>query len=429
MVPVLAKTFGAILYQEQAIQVIAAMTGCTEAEADKVRKSLAKHARMNTMEEVRAGFVRRSLAFHPDFDERRANLLFDMLEGWSGYGFTEGHAASFGLTAYRTAFLSVHYAAEFYSGLLNHQPMGFYTANTLAAEARRRGVQVHPVDINRSEDRSYAEETDAIRLGLRLVSGLREEDIESILAARQERPFVSLLDFCWRITLHRDRLENLILCGAFDSLHTNRRGLMWALDDTLALACSYRAAAVEGAQSALNLGSVAYAATPMSEVEDFSPWDAFLWTWRLTGVCAECHVFAYLRDQLRRHGIMTAYDAQRQKPGTRVTVAGLNIRPHRPPTKSGKPVLFTTVEDETGLLQTVSVEEAIDTCTPVFLLSPAVVVEGTIERRGTGASLKVATARPLRMQDFVSESGLTLPIAPPPVRTYTGTRLREPVGA
>ena len=110
-----------------------------------------------------------------------------MLEGWSGYGFTEGHAAAFGLTAYRTAYLSVHHAAEYFAGFMNHQPLGFYSSNTLAAEARRRGVGILPVDINISRDKCCAEreEGTAIRLGMRVVSGLREEDIAAILGARE----------------------------------------------------------------------------------------------------------------------------------------------------------------------------------------------------------------------------------------------------
>lgn len=428
LIPALKKTYGAIVFQEQAILVIAAMTGCDEAEADRIRKSLTRHARKGTMDQLRAEFVQRAMTRHPDLDEQRAHLLFDMLEGWSGYGFTEGHAASFALTAYRTSYLVQHHPAAYLAGMMSHQPMGFYSSNTLAAEARRRGVTVLPVDINASEDACSTPEPETIRLGLRLVTGLREEDVLTIVQGRSKRPYASLLDFCARVSMHRDRIENLILAGAFDSLHEHRRGLIWRLEETQALAATYREAAAGGseAKERLAFGSAAEMETPVAwDLDDLTPWDKFLWTWRVTGVCAGAHVFSWLREGLERRRILTTYDARRMRHGAEVTVAGLNVRPHRPPTKSGQPVLFTTVEDEFGLLQAICVGEAIDTCTPTFLTSAAVVVRGTIERKGTGVILRIRKARPLRLQDFVQPAdGCGLAAAPPPARTYPGTVLR-----
>ena len=537
----LNKTYGCIVFQEQVNDVVAIMTGCSDAEADRFRKSITQHTKMGTMQKLREEFVRRSCAHRRDFDEERANRLFDQIQGWAGYGFTEGHAASFALLGYRSAYMSVHHPAELFAGLMNHQPMGFFNSNTLAGEARRRGVPVLPVDINASGDKCVAEAEEdildfrisnfegwssrkaaaemrllldrtsqppqlspsslescdasdhvtaegfgapllsdyksaiskppyfhtAIRLGLRLVADLSEEDIAAIEAAREERPFESLLDFCIRVPLHRNKVENLILCGAFDSLHEHRRGLIWRLDETLGVANSYRGSSDQSSvisdqsevgsrqpvdyrgrechyspltthhsqsdsqlstlnsQPYLHLGSARGLATPINwDIEDFSPWDKFLWTWRITGVCAECHVFAYLREELKRNGIMTAYEAMLQKHGKRVKVAGLNIRPHRPHTVSGNPVLFSIVEDETEMLQVSVLGDAIWETTTVFLTSPAVLVEGTIERRGKGSSLMLEKAQPLRMQDFARQ-GPTLIASPPATRTYTGTKTRS----
>ncbi|MCC6728431.1 MAG: DNA polymerase III subunit alpha [Chthonomonadales bacterium] len=408
LVPVLAKTYGCIVFQEQVNDVVAAMTGCSDADADRFRKSLTRHGKMGTMDRVREEFVRKSRARHSDMDPEAVHRLFDQIEGWGGYGFTEGHAASFALTGYKTAYLSVHHPAEHFAGMMNHQPMGFFSNNTLAAEARRRGVRIQPVDINRSEDKCFAEEPDAIRLGLRLVAEMREEDILAIVEARRQEPFVSLLDFCARVPMHRDRLENLILCGAFDDLHDHRRGLLWALDETLALAASYRTGMAEGdGEPALALGSPRFMQTPIArDLDDFGPWENYLWSWRITGVCAGSHVFAYLRDTLACWNIQTAYEANRQRHGTRVTVAGLNIRPHRPPTRSGEPVIFTLIEDETEMLQATCAGAAIETCTPVFLTAPAVVVRGVIARRGSGATLQVEKARPLRMRELARRTDL-----------------------
>lgn len=409
--PILAKTYGVIIFQEQVVQVVAAMMGIPDGVADKFRKSLAKHHNMGTMEDARHQFITGAMRHHPELQHAAANILFDQLAGWCGYGFTEGHAASFALTGYRTAFLSVHHTAEYFGGLMNHMPAGYYNANSLAAEARRRGVQILPVDINYSCDKCHTEQPQTIRLGLRLVAELRAEDIAAIVEARASggRPFSSLLDFCIRVTLHRDRLENLILCGAFDSLHNSlhnmRRGLLWRLEETLGLAASYRAAIGASLQTAITFELPAAVKTPTAyDITEFSVWEQFLWTWRITGVCAECHVFTHLRAHLQRRGVITGFEACAARAGERVTVAGLNICPHRPPTRSGNPVLFTSIEDETALLQAICFGEPLQRLTGLFLTAPAIMVRGVIEHKGRGTSLRIEKAKPLRMCEIVSQA-------------------------
>ena len=293
---------------------------------------------------------------------------------------------------------------------MNHMPAGYYNANSLAAEARRRGVQVMPVDINTSQDKCYTEGENKIRLGLRLVSELRKEEIEAIEQARDKRPFCSLLDFCIRVILQRDKVENLILAGTFDSIHDHRRGLLWRLDETLAMAASYRAAAHAGLQQAIFYELPANVTTPMAlDIADFTMWDQFLWTWRLTGVCAECHVFTHLRAYLERHNVLTAHEAQNANHGERVTVAGLNISPHRPPTKSGEPLLFTSIEDESGLLQAICIGEPLKHFTGLFLTEPAVVVRGRIEHKGKGTMLRIEQAKALSMSELAAQlPGITI---------------------
>jgi error-prone DNA polymerase len=426
----LNPTYGVIVFQEQVNDVVAAMTGCTDADADKFRKSLTKHTKLETLDKAREEFVMKAHAYRPEVDIEALHVLFNQIEGWGGYGFTHGHAASFALTGYRTAYLSVHHAAEFFAGIMNNQPMGYYTNNSIAGEARRRGVTILPLDINASGDKCVAEGEESIRLGLRLVTELREEDVAAIVEARTERSYVSLLDFCARVPMHRDRLENLILAGGFDRLdedHAHRRGLLWRLEETLSLAATLRSQ-TGGEQTALSLGSAASLPTPIAvDIEPFSAWDCFLWEWRTIGVTAGAHVFAWLREHLARKGVMTAYEAARQKPNTRVVVAGINIRPHRPPTRSGRPVLFCSVEDETGILQGICLDDAITNYTPVFLSSLVVMVQGTIQRKGSGATLIVEKAKPLRMQQFLNSredaARRLIATAPPPSRTYVGTQL------
>lgn len=442
---VLAKTYGCVIFQEQVIQVIAIMIGCSEAEADSLRKRLARHAKLGTLGTAQEEFLSRTCARHSDLSVERAQLIWQQIETWGGYGFTEGHAASFAQTAYKSAYLSWHHAAEYYAAMMSNMPMGYYNCNTLAAEARRRGVQIRPVDINRSAVGCLSEgevegqvseewqgrwkvekwkvkdlaereklevangevsaggKPEGLRLGFCLVDGLRREDAIRIVKEREEptrQPYVSLLDFCARVPLHRDSLENLVLCGAFDALHPHRRGLLWRLDETIGLARTCRAARTQGEQTALAFGHYASLRTPIADdIPEFSAWDAFLWEWRLTGVAPNCHPFAHFREALRREGVLTCHEAQSLPPNTPVTVAGLNLRPHRPPTRSGRSVLFTSIEDETDILQTVCLGEPLEACTPVFLLSPAVKVTGQLQRRGTGASLLVERVVPFTMQE------------------------------
>lgn len=406
---VLGKTFGCVIFQEQVTQVVSRITGCSETEADRWRKGLKRHAQQGTLLEAKELFLERAHRYTHDLSPAASEEIWTQVASWGGYGFLEGHAAAFALTGYRTAYMSVHHAAEFFSGILNNQPMGFYSNNSIASEARRRGVRILPVDINLSEDNSLADDDGAIRLGLRLVAGLRKEDILGIVEARRRGTFTGLVDFCARVLLHRDHLENLILTGCFDLLHeSRRRGLLFSLEQTLGIARSYRAERV-GAQQQLLFEGLSRVPTPIAAVAEMSEWQQLLWTWRISGVTPNCHVFAHLRDRLAKRGVVSVYRALQQEDGAKVRVAGLNIRPHRPPTVSGKPVLFNSVEDESGLLQTVCFGKVIEEYTAVFLTAPAVIVEGIIERKGNGAGMRVLRAAPLRLADVEPRDRESIP--------------------
>jgi error-prone DNA polymerase len=417
--PILRKTFGCVLYQEQADQVIAIICGYTPGEAEKFRKSLAGHAKLGTLEVAYKEFIRRAFLTYPKIGMARATYIYSQIEGWSGYGFAEGHAASFATIGYRTAYMSKHHPAPYFAGLMNHQPLGYYSNNSLASEARRRGCTIRPVDINASSDKCYAEEPNVIRLGLGLVRELRDQDVEAIVQAREkDGPFQSLLDFAVRVPLPFNCVENLILAGTFDTLHNHRRGLNFRLEDTLNLALSCRAVQANNNQTAFSFGSWKELRTPIAEdIQDFSPWESLMWEWRIAGVCSSAHPMRHLRPGLNKRGILTCLEAKQETLGEKVIVAGLNIRPHRPHTHSGNPVLFASLEDETALLQLVCLGEVIDRVTPTFLVAPAVVVAGEVERKGTGTMIKVTHARPLTMSEHSIKGRLT---------GQTGTRM-DPV--
>ncbi|MDR3710767.1 MAG: DNA polymerase III subunit alpha [Capsulimonadaceae bacterium] len=401
LVPILERTYGVVCFQEQVTLIIGAMMGMSDAEAEVWRKRLAKHARAGTMAQARDEFVARACRRHRDLSPKTAHLMMDELEGWSSLGFVEGHSASFALTGQKSAHLAYYHPAEYYAAILSNQPCGFYPPQSIGAEARRRGIPLRPVDINESVVASVACDDEyggqSIRLGFSLVAGMREPDMRTLLDTRAERPFRSLLDFCLRVTIPRDAIENLILCGAFDQLHEHRRGLLWRLNETLAKAGALRAEQANTGRR-LDLRFVGEQDTPVAwEIADLSDWEKMMGEWRVTGVTSSCHPFAHLRSALERQGIITAYEAMQRKAGAQVRVAGLNIRPHRPPAKSGGRHLFTTIEDESAYLQVAFYNAAIETNMATILLSPIVVLTGTIRRRGMGASLEARTAAPLPM--------------------------------
>lgn len=394
--PILEKTLGCLVFQEQLIQVIAAILGISDIEADKYRKKLGKWDKQGVLDKIRQSFVRRARKTHPDLPESNADLIFDELSGWLGYGFIEGHSASFARTAYLSAYLKANHTAALLAAVMSNQPIGFYNNNSLAADGRRFGLTILPVDINQSQAKCFAPDEHAIRLGLQLVVLLSDEDVLAILEAREERPFESLLDFAVRVPMGYDRLESLVLAGAFDALHYyHRRGLVWRLQETAALAAAIRAEAAQNSHGRLgvNFGSES---TPVAwELEDFSDWDKLMWEWRRTGICASCHPFAHLRDRLTNERVMTCHEALQQPQGKYVRVAGMNIRPHRPPTKTGQPVLYTTLEDETNYINASCSQKALERNIATLLLAPAVIVHGRIQHKVRGRAIIIEHAQPM----------------------------------
>ena len=416
--PVLDKTYGCIVFQEQVDLVIAAMTGWTHIQSERFRKALGLHTKLDTLDVAREQFTQSVVAFHADITEEQVTILWSQIAGWGGYGFIEGHAASFAMTGYKSAYLLTHHPGEFIAGLMNHQPMGYYNANSLAADARRRGVCVKNVDINESASGTFMV-GDAIRMGWNLVMGLGKSEGYRIEHARvMGGTFTSLLNFCTRVQLPRDTLENLILCGAFDTLDIRRRGMLLRLDETISLARQYR---LESENNTLYSGDLVD--TPiMDGITEFDEWQRYEWTWRITGVSPDRHALSLLRDVLNRYGAIKNIEATRMKHGTRIRVAGLNIRPHRPPTRSGNPVLFTTIEDETGILQLICAGDALETCTATLLVTPLLLVEGILKRRGKGASVQVERVVPLSTAMYKKQHNTT--------REFTITSgIRHHVGA
>ncbi|HWI61854.1 MAG TPA: DNA polymerase III subunit alpha, partial [Symbiobacteriaceae bacterium] len=400
--PILGKTYGVVLFQEQVIEIATALAGFSPGEADQLRRVMTKARNKEDMVAIGRLFVEK--AMQAGVDPAVADTIFSYVQGYASYGFCEAHAAAFANTAYKTAYLVRHHPAEYFAALMSAQPMGYYPINTLAGDASRRGVGLLPLDINRSDSAfaveewtpeawdyfwraeggyvpPYPELGKAIRIGLKQVKGVGAPVLEAIAAARGAG-FTSLEDFCNKTggTIPRNSLEALVLAGAFDCLHPNRRELLWQVPHALEAA-----RAAETAQ-----GRLAFA-LESRQLPDFTPSEKYLREYELLGLMVRGHYMAFARADLKRQGYLTAAQAKRAERGELVKVAGVAVRPHRPPTKSGKIVVFTSLEDETGLVDLVIFEDVYQRYGHLIFTDPRppLAALGRVDRRGGHVSVTV----------------------------------------
>ena len=345
--PVLEKTLGVPLFQEQVMRLAVVAADYTAGEADQLRRDMAAWRRTGRMERHRSRLLARMCAkgIAPEFAKR----VFEQIQGFGEYGFPESHAASFALISYAGAFLLRHYPAEFACALLNAQPMGFYAPATIIEDAKRRGVRFLPVDVTRSNwDCSLIPVSGSpreagkpdVRLGLRYVKGLGAADGEKIVAARGESPFSSIAVLARRAGLGRKPMVALAEADALQNLGPKtRRAALW---EALALSSKN-----------LSPNNLTPKETPLlpEAVPDFAPlecFEAITWDHRTTGSSIRGHPLAPLRRQLAAAGLPTAREVTKLRNGKRARYAGIVICRQRPGTASG--VVFMTLEDETGFV-------------------------------------------------------------------------------
>ena len=338
--PVLEKTLGVPLFQEQVMRLAVVAADYTPGEADQLRRDMAAWHRSGRMECHRERLITRMQAkgIAPEFAER----VFEQIRGFGEYGFPESHAASFALIAYATAWLRCHYPAEFTCSLLNAQPMGFYLPATIVEDAKRHGVVVRPIDAQVSDGDCTLETCAdsaggfAVRMGLRYIKGLAERDWERILQTRQARSFESLEDFVRRTDLNESSLSLLAEAGAFDGLGIDRRTALWD---------SRRWAKLRGHSLRL----------PTEEADPgFEPLNAFDevgWDYRTSSHSVRRHPLQPFRRMLAAQGLPDARSIAAKRNGEKIDYAGLVICRQRPGTAGG--IVFMTLEDETGFVNVV----------------------------------------------------------------------------
>jgi len=338
--PVLEKTLGVPLFQEQVMRLAVVAADYTPGEADQLRRDMAAWHRTGRMERHRERLIMRMQAkgIKPEFAER----VFEQIRGFGEYGFPESHAASFALIAYATAWLKCHYPAEFACALLNAQPMGFYAPATIVEDAKRHHVVVRPIDVQASDWECTLEPCGegadclAVRMGLRYVKGFGEADWEKLALARRARRFSSLEDFVCRATLDEGVLSVLAEAGTLESFNIDRRSALWEV-------C--RLARDQEHSLCLPRREKPY------DFESLSAFEEVGWDYRTTAHSPRRHPLEPLRRILTDHGFPDARAVAGMSNGERIDYAGLVICRQRPGTAGG--VVFMTLEDETGFVNVV----------------------------------------------------------------------------
>jgi error-prone DNA polymerase len=299
--PILKKTKGVVLFQEQVIQIAMVIAGFTPGEADRLRRVMSHSRSRREMEELGRFFVSKAVARGMELS--LAEKIFSQIAGYASYGFCEAHAAAFAETSYKTAYLVCHYPAEYFAALLSHQPMGYYGARTLGVEARRRGINFLPPDINKS-GADFTVEEGAIRISLRQVREMTGDVLARIL---QKRPYRSWTEFCRQVKAPRHLLQNLIFSGAFDSLHPNRKQLLWQIPF---LPKGFLENGME-----------------VSGIEDFSEKEKRRQELEVLGMEIDEHEMVRWRERLKRAGFLDSHSLKQLKDGVPVKTAGLFLYP------------------------------------------------------------------------------------------------------
>jgi error-prone DNA polymerase len=337
--PLLAKcleeTLGAIIFQEQVLEVAMALAGFNVGEAEGLRRAMSRKRSADAIEAYRERFYAGAAA--RGVDREIAELVFAKINGFASFGFPKSHAAAFALLAYQSAWLRHHYPGEFLCALLNAQPMGFYPPASLVRDAQRRGVEVLPPDVNRSAANCRIEGA-AVRVGLGYIKGLGETPAKAFVAEREQAgPFRSVIELAQRASLDRPALEALVASGACDSFGWPRRQLLWRLG----LASRSTSAGVGGAERQLALPLEPTSEIP--ELPEQTPWERMLADYRTTSVSVGVHPLDLLRPRLPAD-VMTSLDLEHLANKSRVSIAGLVVARQRPSTANG--VVFMLLEDE-----------------------------------------------------------------------------------
>ena len=391
----LRSTLGVVVFQDQVLDVATALAGFTIGEAEGLRRAMSRKRSLAALEAHRARFVDGAAA--NGVDEETANLVYDKLVGFSGFGFPKSHAAAFGLLAYQSAWLRHHYPAEFLCGLLNQQPMGFYPPASLVRDAQRRGVEVRPPDVNLSgagctlepcDDPSGGELPHAVRVGIAYVQSVGADDAEALVAERDAGgAFAGVADLARRSALSREALEALVGGGACDCFGARRRDLLWELG------LAVRPQSVPGTQGEAK--QLALALDPTAEtpdLPDLTRWERMLADYHRTGMSVGVHPLELLRPHLPP-GTLTSVELRDARHGSTVAYAGMAVARQRPATAKG--IVFMLLEDEHGQVNLIVPSQVYEAHRAIVRGEPLLLARGRYERVGENRNVLVSTLESL----------------------------------
>jgi error-prone DNA polymerase len=362
----LRETLGVVVFQDQVLDVAVHLAGFTVGEAEGLRRAMSRKRSHAALEAWRERFV--AGALEKGVEDAKAHELYDKLVAFSGFGFPKSHAAAFGLLAYQSAWLRHHYAAEFLASLLNAQPMGFYPPATLVRDGQRRGVETRPPDVNRSDAGCTIEEDRSVRVGLKYVTGLGEDDAEAVAA---NRPYSSIRELAQKTGLAEDELRALAESGACDCFGIARRDLLWQLG-LVPRPASVPGTAGTAKQLALPLDPTV--STP--ELPEPTVWERMLSDYRTTSLSVGVHPLELLRQHLPP-GTLSTVELRQQPHRATVQFAGLVVARQRPATANG--VVFMLLEDEHAQVNLVIAPQVYERFRAVVRSEPLLLVRGRYE--------------------------------------------------
>ena len=380
--PVLERTLGVPLFQEQMLKIAMIMADFSGNEAEELRRALSFHRSEERMQKVsvklRAAMERKNVA------QDKIDKIIQAITSFALYGFPESHAISFAILAYGSAYLKVHRAPEFFASLLNNQPMGFYTPATIVKDAQRHGVKVKPVCVKKSGWRCTVLDDNTFRLGFCVVNGLRQQHGEQIEGERNARQFESLEDFKRRISLSKEELRTLAELGALNCFSKHRRAAMWKVEEAL-----YDDLATQRSTSS---SSPLLAMTVQERVT------ADYQTMNLT---TGPHPMKLLREKLPN--IWRAIDLKHARHGATIQIAGNVICRQRPGTAKG--FVFVSLEDETGVSNAIVDPDLFERFRLTITEENFLVIEGEVQNSDNVVLIKTREIRPLTHDQLIgSES-------------------------
>jgi error-prone DNA polymerase len=396
----LRDTHGVVVFQDQVLEVAMALAGFTIGEAEGLRRAMSRKRSEEAIEAFRQRFIEG--AVRNGVEAETADTVYDKLAAFSGFGFPKSHAAAFGLLAYQSAWLRHHYPAEFLCSLLNAQPMGFYPPSSLVRDAQRRGVEVRPPDVNLSAVQCSWEEG-AVRMGLKYVKSVGEDDAEAVVAERLARgEFLGVGDLARRVQLDARELEALLRSGACDRWG-KRRDLLWELGLVT------RPQTVQREHKQLSLELDPTVATP--ELPDLTTWERMLADYSTTGVSIDVHPLTLLRPHLPPD-VLPSEELNSRPHRSRVAFAGMAVARQRPATASG--IVFMLLEDELGQVNLIVSPELYERNRAIVRGEPLLLVRGRFEHIKDNRNIVVDSLEslgPLARKIAATDVGAALPAA------------------